>query len=369
MTALKKIEIKLSNLLIKLLKTSDIQVLIEQKEDLFNKDEFRKILLLRQDRIGDMLITTPLLQILKEEFPTKKFDILLGEKNIGAKNIVEPYVNSIYLFEKSVFKLLGLIKELKKQKYDLVIDLFDEPSTTSSIVIRLIKAKFSLGLKKEKSYAYSHLVPLLDRTKEHIVLRTAMLMLPFNIDPKEEYLKLEYRLDATEKETAEKSLGIKGALKRIGINLSGSNRGKFWGIENNIELIIALEKQDEDLEIVLFGTREYTIELNEIKNKTNVKIAPFVNSVHDYAAMLSTCDFLITPDTAAVHFASVFQIPTIPLYNLVKEGQNRIPWTPFNTPFEAVTTPSEKLSEIKPEKVVEAFNKLRFKIINYQNNH
>ena len=369
MTALKKIEIKLSNLLIKYLKTSETQVLIEEKEDLFSKAKFAKILLLRQDRIGDMLITTPLLKIMKAKYPAKKLDILLGEKNISAKDIVEPYVNSIYLFEKSVFKLIRLLRGLRKQKYDLVIDLFDEPSTTSSIVIRIINAKFSLGLKKEKSYSYTHLVPLLDRTKNHIVFRTAMLMLPFNIDPKEEDLNLEYRLGAEDKENAEKYIGIKGRLKRLGINLSGSNRGKFWGIENNIELIKALEMQDEDLEIVLFGTREYTIELNEIKNKTNVKTAPFVNSVHEYAAMLSTCDFLITPDTAAVHFASAFQIPTIPLYNLVTEGQNRIPWTPFNTLFEAVTTPSEKLSEIKPEKVVEAFNKLRYKIINNPKTH
>lgn len=357
MKLLKKIEISVSRFIIGLLTFKDDQILVEEKSDIFNDSNTQKILFLRQDRIGDLLISTPVLRILKKKFPQVKMNILLGEHNYNAKDIAEPFVNSIYSYRKNVFAIVKLIYRLRKQKYDVVIDLFDEPSTTSSLLIKLINPKYSVGLKKEKCFVYSHLVKLLRQDRYHIVIRTSMLMLPFNISPSEEDLSLSYDISDMEIIQAENLLGVNNKNIIVGINLSGSDKLRFWGVENNIEFINLLRKEYKNMDIVVIGTKAYEAELNQIKLATDVIIAPFVKSVREYASILRICNYIITPDTAAVHFASAFKIPTIPLFSSKTNGW-KFAWLPFNNKYEPLFSDTGFIKDIRPKNVYLAFVKL-----------
>lgn len=357
MRLFKKIEISLSRFIIGLLKFKGDQIFVEEKSDIFNESNTKKILFLRQDRIGDLLISTPVFRILRKKLPKVKMDILLGEHNYNAKDIAEPFVNSIYFYRKNVFAIVKLIYRLRKQKYNLVIDLFDEPSTTSSLLIKIINPEYSVGLKKEKCFVYSHLVKLLRQDRYHIVIRTAMLMLPLNISPFEEDLSLSYEISNKEIIQAENFLGVNNKNMIVGVNLSGSDKLRFWGVENNIEFINLLKKEYRDINIVVIGTKAYEAELNQIKLSTDVIIAPFVKSVREYASFLRICNYIITPDTAAVHFASAFKIPTIPLFSSKTNGW-KFAWLPFNNKYEPLFSDTGLIKDIQPKNVYLAFVKL-----------
>jgi len=354
---LKKIEISLSKFIIGLLTFKGDQTLVEEKSDIFNGSNPQKILFLRQDRIGDLLISTPVLRILKKKFPQIKMDILLGEHNYNAKDIAKPFIDSIYFYKKNVFRIFILLHQLRKQKYDVVIDMLDEPSTTSSLLIKMIKPKYSVGLNKEKSFVYSHLVKLLRQDRYHIVIRTSMLMLPFNISPSEEDLSLSYDISDMEIIQAKNLLGINKRNIIVGINLSGSDKLRFWGVENNIEFINLLKQEYKNISIVVIGTKAYEAELTQIKSATDVIIAPFVKSVREYASILRICDYIITPDTAAVHFASAFKIPTIPLFSSKTNGW-KFAWLPFNNKYEPLFSDTGFIKDIRPKNVYLAFVKL-----------
>ncbi|VAX25461.1 hypothetical protein MNBD_IGNAVI01-451 [hydrothermal vent metagenome] len=357
MKIFKKIEISLSRFIIGLLTFKGDQTLVEEKSNIFNESNTQKILFLRQDRIGDLLISTPVLRILKKKFPQVKMDILLGEHNYNAKDIAEPFVDSIYFYKKNIFAIFILLYKLKKQNYDIIIDLFDEPSTTSSLLIKMVDPKYSVGLKKEKCFVYSHLVKLLRQDRYHIVIRTSMLMLPFNISPFEEDLSLSYEISDIEITQAENLLGVNKKNMIVGINLSGSDKLRFWGVENNIEFINLLKQKYNNINIVVIGTKAYEAELNKIKLATDVIVAPFVNSVREYASILRVCNFIITPDTAAVHFASAFKIPTIPLFSSKTNGW-KFAWLPFNNKYEPLFSDTGFIKDIQPKNVYIAFVKL-----------
>ena len=60
-------------------------------------DMWKKILLLRTDRIGDMLITTPCFRALRRAYPEARLDVLASELNrIAIEG--NPDINNIYMY-------------------------------------------------------------------------------------------------------------------------------------------------------------------------------------------------------------------------------------------------------------------------------
>lgn len=335
-------------------KTGEI-ITVDKPEEIFYFKEKMRILLLRHDRIGDVLVTTPFLHELRKILPGTQIDILLSSKNIGAKKAVEPYVNQIFNYTKGPLDTLGLLSKLINNNYDLVIDLFDNPSTTSAYVIRLINPLYSLGFDKENRGIYTHLVPIPDKRKYHIARRIVNLIMPFGINPEKVDLSLFYPLSIEEKSSAKIKTG-KAGVPMIGINLAGSSRAKYYGTENYIKLINKIESRYK-ADIILFAKSDYSSELNEIKSKTGCRVAPPAESLHGYAAMLSTCDMIITPDTAAVHFSSAFGIPCLALYIVSDNPNTGIPWYPLGISKRILQT-KEELAKIKVQEVFSAFIEL-----------
>lgn len=96
--------------------------------NLNQKVEINKILILRPNhRLGNLLLTTPLLQELTATFPNCQIDVLAkgGLANIVFKNYEN--VNEIILLPRKPFKELGkyimVWFSIKKKKYDLVINV------------------------------------------------------------------------------------------------------------------------------------------------------------------------------------------------------------------------------------------------------
>ena len=94
-----------------------------------------KFLILRFSSIGDIVLTTPVIRCLKLQVPnvvvhyaTKKSYKTLVENN--------PYIDKYFLLESSDDEL---IRQLKAEKYDYIIDLHHN--------IRTLKIKWKLGVK------------------------------------------------------------------------------------------------------------------------------------------------------------------------------------------------------------------------------
>ena len=358
MKLLKHIELILKKIINSFLEKDDEPLLIDHINKSIKLNDNCKILLLRQDRIGDVLISVPFVKSLRKKFPNARIDIILSERNVGSKRALIDYVDKIWIYKKNIYALIKLIQDTNKQKYDLLIDLFDNASTTSSLLIKFIKSSYSLGLDKSNRKIYTHVVPLKPKDKFHIVDRVAELMLAFGINPHEIELSLEYHILKEEKLWAENLLGIKSKEIRLGINLSGSSDAKFWGIDNYILFINKVKENYNNIEIILFAENKSADILQKIIIETKTKAAPFASSVHEFAILLSECDIILTPDTSAVHFAAAWNKPCIALYSTGDIKKFGMAWTPYNSPYKSITISEGNLSEIKIEDVFESLSEL-----------
>lgn len=314
-----------------------------------NPKKIKKILLLRQDRIGDLLISSSFVRNLKLLIPEAQIDILLSNKNIGAIYAIKKYINHTYIYDKRLSSIFKLSKEMNNHNYDLVIDLFDNPSSTSSIFLKLLKNTYKIGFDKKNRNSYNLVIPLPDKKSTHPVDRLFQFFSIFGINPNELNKDLEY--DISDIQMNENSSN----KNKLAINIAGSTRSKFWGINNNIELIKLINSKFPEIKINLFGTKDYEIELNEISKSTKVEIAKYTKSFHEFALDILKNDIIITPDTSVVHLAASTKTPCIIFY----EGNDfAMPWTPYNSPFKMITTKNESIQSITPEMAFKAFEEL-----------
>ena len=286
-----------------------------------------KILLLRQDRIGDVLVSIAFIKKLKSLLPNTQIDIVLSHRNKSALFTVQDIINKSYVLEKGVMAYFKLIKEIRNSEYDIVVDMLDNASSTSSILTRFTSAKIKLGFDKQNRKVYTHVVELPNKLENHIIERLNSLLLPIaGRTANEESLTIELSEESQKK--AVELLGNKSKKIRLGINLSGSDASKNWGTGNYIGFLKTLDSMQDELETKVFTTKSNEKQLDEITRIIPNIAAPFVSSFEQFTAMISTCDIVLTPDTSVVHLCSAFDIPCIALYTYSDKPNVGMPWEP-----------------------------------------
>lgn len=92
--------------------------------------EETKILFIRLNRIGDALVSTPLIEFTKKKTGCIVY-VLADKKNYFVfKN--NPNIDEVIIFEKGIKSFFNLKKFIKQKEIDILVDLHDDVSTTVS---------------------------------------------------------------------------------------------------------------------------------------------------------------------------------------------------------------------------------------------
>ena len=83
---------------------------------------YKKILVIRNDRIGDLILSTPVIQALRNHFPESQIDFLVSRY---AAEVIQgnPWVNEIIEDDKQRGTFKKLLKKIRTKKYDLAVIL------------------------------------------------------------------------------------------------------------------------------------------------------------------------------------------------------------------------------------------------------
>ena len=104
-------------------------------------DKVRKILVISLSNIGDIILTTPVISILREHFPSSCIKVLVGPKGLSLFENCKT-VDEVIIFDKHVswLKQVNFVLKLRKEKFDLVVDL------RNTVIPLLIGARFRTSL-------------------------------------------------------------------------------------------------------------------------------------------------------------------------------------------------------------------------------
>jgi ADP-heptose:LPS heptosyltransferase len=317
-----------------------------------------KFLFIRQDKIGDVLVSTPLFVALKKHYPNSTIDVLLSSKNhFVLQN--DPAIRKRWVYTKKVFAALAMMRTIRKEHYDFAIDLMDNPSATSTVLCLLAGARWNVGIEKENSFVYDITVPMLSRQETHIVDRIAQLLKTFGIDPVKELLAVRYFSSNDSQRFAKEFFQESKlqSLSTIGINISAGGHVRFWGVKNFHDFLLFLNQNYPQYQLlVLYKPEDMALAKEIIDDMQNVVLSPLTKTFDQFAALIQNVKLLISPDTAAIHLASAFQKPALVMY--VQSNKSLRIWEPYGVDYETVVTDVDDLSTIPLEQVTAAFDRL-----------
>ena len=280
-----------------------------------------KILILALSGIGDALMFTPALKLIKSELHDAQIDVLTMFK--GAEEILQnnPEVNNVFRFDfinEGVSRSLKYIFRLRK-KYDMSINVYPSNRKEYNIINFLIGARKRAAVKYLRKdyveFGFLNNIRVMEDDTVHnvqtnIKLAEKLLNKNFNEEP-----PLEICFGEDDKKNAEKF------LKEIEISDDDLVIGFHPGcatLKNHIkrrwepEKFAALGKKlidEKGAKILIFGgpdEKDLKESISKKISSPNVFILNSDSILHS-AAIMKRCNVFVTNDSSQMHIASALQ--------------------------------------------------------------
>jgi lipopolysaccharide heptosyltransferase II len=278
----------------------------------FNKEKIAKILIIKLRGIGDVVLSTIVIDNLRKDFPNAKIDYLVEAPSQpgleGIKNI-----NKVLIFDRKRFWLkVLLILKIRKAGYDLVLDFFSNPST--AIITFLSGARNRVGFPyRGRKYAYNIFGPE-DRGKFHSAQLHLELLKEIGIT--HTIQNLHYNIDQQSCDLAERFFESNFSDKDliVGICPTGGWESKKCDPEKFAEISAALIQKYKAKILILWGKSDEN-EATLIHSLIGAKslLAP-ATSIQELAALISRCDILVANDSGPMHISTAVGTPVLGLF-------------------------------------------------------
>lgn len=276
-----------------------------------------KILVIRFSSIGDIVLTTPIVRCLKQQLDGDTEIHYLTKKQY--KSIVEnnPNITKVYAIEKSTNEI---IEELKKEKFDYIIDL--HKNLRSKRVIKALKClSFSFNkLNYEKWLLTNFKINKLP--KIHIVDRYFEAVKTLGI--KNDGLGLAYFIPKSD-EVSITDLPISHQNGYIGFAIGAQHATKRLPQHKIIEICKKLNQP-----VVLLGGKEDELNVNEIVNQCGNLVFNACGkfSLNQSASLIKQSKSIITHDTGLMHIAAALAIKTVSVWGNTVPAFGMYPYFP-----------------------------------------
>ena len=326
----------------------------------------RKILHIRLDHLGDLILSTPLLTAIHDNWPDKEIYSLVTPYN---QEVVRgcPYINDVLVYShkwgymKQVQFLLGL----KQYNFDMVIA--HSPTMKSYVAAYLTGAMHRIGLYYEErpmvvkliNFLLTDPIPLNNREKleagekvPHEVETSISIAEHMGLTVKNRDLYLE----PTKKDMKYAVDRLKGwhwkpGRKIVGIHISEKWFRNGWTIKHFYNMAGNIQKKWPKAYVLFtYGSKEGDIgrEIAKFYQTSQTIECAWDLSVKQWAALIKACSFFVSTDTGAVHVAASQKIPTVVVYagndyNL--NSQQFAPWRVKNKKIKQ-TAPQELINQI-----------------------
>ena len=350
------------------IKAKILKLIGSKKPVNFDIKNVKNVLFFRYDRIGDMIITTPVFRELKLAYPHVKITILASIVN-KAVLINNPYVDHIITNHKNNFftDVPSLLK-LRQQKFDVCIE-FDHSVVPHAIIrLKIINPKKVISIKKDGRYGVSgdelsmYDIYTEKLKKGHSRDNWLGVLKPFDIKPNSNAYDL-YLTDKLKKQT-HNFLKQYSSKLLVGINLEGAVKGKKITFSELYRICQGLYKNNNKIQILILTTPN---KFQRVSQKVinmgldYVAISFKTETIMVVASVISQLDLIITPDTSISHIASAFNKPVVTIHENNQESFHLFaPTSSLNkTVF---STDANSLAGYDVQKLIELSNQLINKI-------
>jgi ADP-heptose:LPS heptosyltransferase len=336
-----------------------------------------KILVIRRDNIGDLVLTLPLIRAIRQRFPDGWIGALVNTYNAPVLE-GNPWLDAVYAYEK--FKHAGPASFLTAAKRNLNVVMTLRARTVDYAVLagsgflpralrlaRLVGARHIVGFVPSGRSAGAIDVPVEFGSPEglHEAQDVFRLGRAFGIEGEAPAASLQA--------DAALVLDIRGRLRQklgdprgptIGIHISARKPSQRWPVERFAALMQAL-KDDGAARFLLFwspgaadhrqhpGDDDKAEELLRVLGDFPV-FACETRRLTELVAGLSLCDRVVCSDGGAMHIAAALGKPILCFFGNSPAER----FHPWGVPYVLLQPPSREVRDISVEQALEGFKRL-----------
>ncbi len=294
--------------------------------------EYKNILVIRLSSLGDVVLTTPVFANLRQALPETKLSVLTKSqyKDIFLNN---PNINEILTLDKQE-PLASLINRVRKNKYDLIIDLHNN---LRSHIVGFASGAKVIRYNKQSINRYA----LLHFRQSNPALRKSVIQRYLDtLDFLGSRLgRLDTKIYLTEKETRQaqaflEQCGCGTGDLIIGLNPGAKWETKKWPLPNWLEFIKLC--QGQKIKLLLFGDSSDQRFISALLKEAGEVRDTVINmagktDLRQLSALIKQCRVLVTGDSGALHIAQALAVPvlvllgpTVPEFGFISARRNDI---------------------------------------------
>ena len=280
----------------------------------------KKILITRTDKLGDVILTLPLISETKRIFPDSEISFLV--KTYVKDLIVKyPSIDNLVLEDDypGFFPMLGL---LKKGKFDIVINVYPRFKLALLFFLSGVKCRVGTGYRW---YSFLYNKKLYQHRKDAVKHESEYnidLLKTLSADVKYEK-KYYFNYTDSEKQNLESrlcKLNLSLSDKYVIIHPGSKGSAKDWSAENFKKYVNIFVKEFENVKIVLTGIAEEESVAKDIydsvpeENKKSVIQLPGKLNLKELMILIDNTALFISNSTGPIHIAGALNKNIIGFY-------------------------------------------------------
>jgi lipopolysaccharide heptosyltransferase II len=270
------------------------------------KDAIKKILFLRHDRVGDMVLSTPVFRALKTKYPDAAITVLASEKNheILQNN---PNVDEILIYS----GIRNFMAQVCNKKFDMAIDLFLAHDMKQAFMTYLSGAAYRLGFRDSGREIFFNVRSPDSQPQKRMIEHLSDLAIAAGAEETDS--KPEIFLSEQEKEWAKSELAQRGLEKAliVAVHPGAFYPSQRWPAERFGESARQIIEY-RGTAVFIFGATNERHLLEKIRITAGDRSHIFCGlSLRQFIALLDRCSLLVCNNSGPLHIASALRIPTV----------------------------------------------------------
>jgi heptosyltransferase-2 len=296
--------------------------------------EFGKILVIQTAFIGDVVLTLPLVQVVRRLYPGSLVDVVVTPRSRELLSN-HPDIHEVIVFDKrgsdrGIRGLWRLARQLKSRSYDLA--LIPHRSLRSVMLAWVAGVPVRIGFDRSAGRLFLTATAIY-QTKDHEIDRNLSLLNEITSSSVKRELPRLYPADAEKKRVdrllIELELGRPDRLIAIAPGTVWNT--KRWLKERYASLAVNFD--DEGFDVVLIGGEEdrgLCAEICTLSGSSHVHSVAGMLSLLQSAELIRRCLLLVCNDSAPTHIAAGVGTPVVALFGATVPAFGFGPSGPFD---------------------------------------
>jgi len=279
--------------------------------------------------IGDALMFSPALRLLRQKYPDATIDLLAMFRGVADIYRHNPDLTSViywdFLKELPIRSLAFVLFDLRPRHYDVSLSVYPQNRREYNLIGWMIHAPRRLAHRylhhSTSGFDFLNTELVIERDALHNVEENVHLVEEFNVQHPAILPTLQIGLTDSERDFAARWLyqaGIPVRTLLIGFHAGSATMKNHirrrWKLEKFAELGNKL-MQTHDAQILLFGgPDEYELNdrINELMDGKAIPVK--VDGILSSIAIMEKCKGFVTNDSGLMHIASAVSLPTVAIF-------------------------------------------------------